>query len=244
MPIPKPAPNEPCPCDSGKSYGDCHALSEHPYPFPNKPGLWFGKPTIRGYYVDEEASPIPQWLLGFAQQWVQQCSSSEATEGHTVHALMMIVTAGEAILNRLLEPLVSESMWPDIEKKGTASKWLRLSKELNLRPALNGGNGPLYDYLRVVELRNVLVHFKHGKNMRRFEQEFETTWTEGDVTVDLSVPKGKPATKAPEMDLRAALTPKLVKEHYEALRKLLLVVLDAHPDDQFHVVASLKEALG
>jgi len=79
---------------------------------------------------------LPPWILGQARAFAVTCCQEGATEGHTSIALLLTATAGEAVVNRLLEPLVRPEDWSFIERGSVDEKWELLSTKLRLVPPL------------------------------------------------------------------------------------------------------------
>ncbi len=192
--------------------------------------------------VDTIEFPLPPWVLGLARTLALQCGLAEATEGHTLIALALTTMAGEAIVNRLLEPLVEPTEWPFIERARVEEKWELLSTKLKLEPALVRGKAPLKDYLETTAIRNALTHFKDGANRVVEEMPLEVIAKEGGY--HLGAPTGPmKTTQQSRRDLRTALQPVLARKYFESLENLLLPVLKNYPDDAFKIAQRLTDEL-
>lgn len=129
--------------------------------------------------IVEEDSKLPLWLLANAKAAAtHNCRLPDAAEWEGFVALTAVCTAAEAIVNRLLEPLVSAAEWDgsgkkSLERKSVIEKWIKLSALLKTTPLFTSGSEPIQSFAKVVDARNALVHFKHGKNVRVFESEMK-----------------------------------------------------------------------
>lgn len=253
MDLPKleklPGKNTKCPCGSGRKFRKCHrpwytGKGSGMFALPGNPGLLFGVPTIRGTVVSQEASSLPLRLLHFARFAVQEASRPDAHEYQGVQALLMVATAGEGIVNRLLEPLMPPADWDKFEWSPAEDKWIKLSALVGITPTFSKGAKPLQAFTNVIRLRNRLAHFKHGKATSVEEVDFATSWKAGNLTADLSQPLGAPRVKPAEVKIDADIAPAKAREHYAALFDLLVPVLQRHPSDQFDVVREIRKTLG
>lgn len=241
-----PGRNAKCPCGSGKRFRKCHRgwyTGRGEFPLPGHPGVKVRIDRVRASMVTKGASALPERLLFYARYAVQEASKPEAHEYQGVVALMLVATAGEAIVNRLLEPLMPGPDWEKFERKQPGEKWQRLSEMIGMSPGLSKGAPPLQPYLELVRLRNDLAHFKHGKSMSTEEVEFPASWAAGMLRADLTRPLGPANVQSAEVDLHPEIEPARAKEHYAKLQALLVPVLDKHPSDEFGIVDRLKEML-
>jgi hypothetical protein len=235
----RPGRNDPCHCGSGLKYKKCHeGMEEGRFPFrlPGSPGVWVNEVKVEASVVEAEASPMPCWLLALARDVATAAQSNY----DALTALLLVTTAGEAVLNRLLEPLVPEAEWEDFERQRVADKWKRLGREVGLTPALDAGQPPLSVFLRTVAVRNALVHFKHGQSLRVKQQPIAASWAKGTATLHLDNADGAPTEKIPTIDWHDTLDPKNAPAGYLALRDLLVPILDRYPFGEFRIADELK----
>lgn len=181
--------------------------------------------------VIEEDSKLPLWLLANAKAVaMHNCRVQGASEWDGFIALTSICTAAEALANRLLEPLVSPQEWNGLGKKSVerwspADKWVKLSALLKTDPTFTHGTEPMQSLKELIDARNDLVHFKHGKNVRRFETEIP-------FRLGTTLPTPEQMVKAPrskvlqEGCVEPTLAPSLAASYYKAFERVLLPVLD------------------
>src|SRR5690606_172665 len=131
-----PHPYGPCPCGSGKKYKFCHHQDRSTsgyWTFSDNEGLILGPARVEAMPALAEDVPIPKWLLQLAQGAAKAAAKPDAGHYHGLQALLMTAMASEALVNRLLEPLVDSKKWSGskgIERKGTPEKWQILGDKL------------------------------------------------------------------------------------------------------------------
>jgi hypothetical protein len=248
---PKPSRNAPCPCGSGKKIKNCCGegarrwkpidLGGFTVPAPPK-----GKVSL----VISRESDLPQRLVAMARRAVAAATVHDTGDYEAVTALLLVHTAAEAVLNRLLEPLVSPDEWagakggPSLERARTEKKWVRLSELLKMKPNLSRNREPLRSFLKTVEARNSLVHFKHGENWETYETP-SVPWRWGETT---QVPAGELARQPPKRmietgQLHGALTREAVGRYFDSFRALLAQVMKHCPAEAAHVASEVTAAL-
>lgn len=244
--------NAPCPCKSGKKIKKCCGEAARRWtPVEISPGFVLaGPPRIEMTAVSSQDSSVPQWMLALARRAAASAEAEGASEGDALMTLLLVTTAGEAILNRILEPLVPADEWErngrskGIEMMATPDKWIELSKRLKLDPPFTRGTPPLQRYLKTVDARHTLVHFKHGRNVRHFESEPKRIPWDGGVHIDLSELSSMETKPVNVPEVEPVLDPKSAKEYFESLRALLGPVIEALPDELAEFGGALTRALG
>jgi len=234
-------PNDRCHCGSGLKYKKCHQSMDEghtPFRLPGHRSAQVNSVSIRAEVVEAVASPIPEWLLAIARSTAENAVSNK----DTMLTIVLVATAAEAAVNRLLEPLIAAEHWDDLEQKRAEDKWKRLYRELGL-PPLAKLDPPLASLLELVNLRNALVHFKHGTNVWSKAQPVVAQWDKGTVSVMPTLPLGKEEERSPKIDFHEVLRPARAPEYYGALKDILTPVLDAHPSDAFQIVSQLRAAM-
>lgn len=192
------------------------------------------RPHARLIALVEEDSKLPLWLLVNAKAAATyNCRRPEAAAWDGFIALTAVCTAAEAIVNRLLEPLVSPVEWAglgkkSLERKPLPEKWVKLSSLLKTTPQFALGAEPIQAFSNVVEARNALVHFKHGQNVRKYEAEMKFRLGGRVPSLD-EVVKQPPTKVLQEGIVEPTLNPSLASGYFEAFERLLLPVLDRCP---------------
>lgn len=181
--------------------------------------------------IVEEDSRVPLWLLANAKAAAtHNCRVQTASEWDGFIALTAVCTAAEALVNRLLEPLVSANDWDgagrkSIERWPLPDKWVKLSTILNTAPVFTLATEPVLSFKKVIEARNNLVHFKHGKNVRRFETE--KPFRLGDPLPSAEdIARHGPRKVLQEGNVEPTLAPSLAASYYEAFERVLLPILE------------------
>lgn len=194
-------------------------------------------------------SIVPWWLVALAQRAHQDLLHPQANNYNDLMALLLTVTAGEAAVNRLLEPLVSREVWFGTGKKRggldfapTGARWVRLSKELALVPPLEEAHEPLASFLKTVDARHALVHFKHSHNIHELVAK--------PVTLSLNAPTLVPVEdffgSSPDSQLGeadAAIAPEVARSYFPSLEKLLGAVLPAYAAKEDGIAMLFRGAL-
>ncbi|MHB8420114.1 MAG: SEC-C metal-binding domain-containing protein [Myxococcales bacterium] len=245
--MPKVGRNDPCWCPSGKKYKRCHEAFDRGLG-PVEVELTGGRkvlmspPKIEVKFRRDELSGVPSWLLRHAIRTARDAAGENTDDYHCIVALLFLSMAAEAVVNRLLEPLMGRR-WDDRFERRTAlvEKWKCLYKELGL-PKLDKAREPLSTFAAMVDVRNELVHFKHGKNVTRIEQTVNFERSYGNLTVNLHKPEG-PAVITQTPQFPEHLRPSDVAHWEGGLRVLLGPVLEKYPEDVFGEVGALRAAL-
>jgi hypothetical protein len=247
-----------CWCKSGKKYKRCHLLLEQGVG-AIEVELSGGKVLlsdiqISASFTTETPSTMPQWLLSIAISRARYALTPDGGDLGCLDAILYVCTAAEALVNRLLEPLVPEGDWlPKKNEKGKLTdrgiegltaekKWKKLYSLLNIKPELSEGTDPFRSFLAVVEIRNQLIHFKHGKNIERTETPLKTTYRYGHVEADGTRPLG-PRLVIQKSEIREFLGPGRARGYMESLKGMLEPVLKVYPEDRFGVVGILRSTL-
>ena len=183
-------------------------------------------------------SPLPCLLVTYAREAHLRLAERPITRREPMLALLLTVTAGEAVVNRLLEPLVSEQDWGKLERRGSAQKWVRLADELGLVGQIAEGNDPLAGFLKVVAARHSIVHFKHGPNLQSLTATPLEVVPGQAITVSMSELKPQVLGMAEDALDRTKAT-----LYYPSLEKLVRRVLDAYEVKQPGIVLMLRNAL-
>ncbi|WP_242355952.1 hypothetical protein [Anaeromyxobacter sp. SG64] len=179
----------------------------------------------------EEDSRLPLWLLANAKAAAtHNCVLPDAAEWEGFVALTAVCTAAEAIVNRLLEPLVTTAEWDgsgkkSLERKSVVEKWIKLSTLLRTTPPFNAGSEPIQSFAKVVEARNSLVHFKHGKNVRVFESEMKFRLGHR-IPSPEEVAKRPPRKILQEGVVEPTLAPTNGPTYFAAFERVLLPILE------------------
>ena len=250
MSAPKPSRNARRPCGSGKKIKHCHGEGARRFkPVPLGPGVTLSAPPSIALVLERD-SDLPERLVAMARKATATATTADAGDYEAITAILLINTAAEAVLNRLLESLVTPKEWGGVqgrnglERAGTEKKWVKLSELLKMKPNLSRDKEPLRAFLKTAEVRHALVHFKHGKNIEVVQTpSVPMNW--GGHTV---VPAGDLARQAPARvleagQLRGALTREAVAGYFDSLKALLTEVTKHCPADEAHVALAVAAAL-
>lgn len=237
--------NELCHCGSGKKYKKCH-LNQDGIPALVQETGDGGSFTINVagttlHLVEEVESQIPEWLYLHAATFAKQAAGS----GHaaTMMTVFLTAAASEALVNRLLGPLVPKDEWRRVEFAKPAEKWSALARKIGLEQKLAAGERPLQDLAKVHALRNELMHFKHERHSGTTRREVPKEIQGGRLVFDFENP-GQPSTESGNgPDLAAALAPKQAQLYFGYLKESLEIVLGAYKEDRFHVVQRLRAVM-
>jgi hypothetical protein len=243
--------NAPCPCKSGKKIKKCCGEPARRWRPVDLGGgvVLSAPPKIKARAVTTEEHSLPHWLLALARNAADDAGKPSAGNYHALMALLLVTTAGEAIVNRLLEPLVAEEEWigskekKGLEWKSSPVKWAELSKRLGVDPPLRLGEKPLQGYARAVEARNALVHFRHSKNLTVSESD-PVEWVVGEqpeIGLDELATRPKHAVATPQ--LGDDLEPAVAAKHFDSLRQMVEAVMERLPDELAHVREQYATAL-
>jgi len=248
--------NAKCPCRSGKKVKYCcgdKARTWKPIDF----GLFQLAAPMRVTPVAQtiEESPIAHWLIECARRMTLRAMQPDATQGDVLVSLLLTVTAAEAAVNRLLEPLVSRDEWEgtsglkSVERLRTPEKWEKLSDLLHMHPALRKGQAPLQTFTGTLEARHALVHFKHGMN-RKVSEARGPEQILYDVPANIVVDSdlmSRPRTQVSKSPAEEALQPSKAEGYYLSFAALLLPTLNAYPTvdpSLAYAVREMRSALG
>jgi hypothetical protein len=235
-----------CPCNSGKLHGQCCALVPATRYYLLK--LTNGSAYVQVHGVKatlarKTAPPIAEWMIRAAAISVEKALQPEASEYETLVALLTVATALEAVVNRLLEPLLTTSEWPKAERKSAADKWSRLYSRVGVKPGLAPDRDPLRGFVGLVELRNTLVHFKHGKHVHGADIPVPASWSLGASGGELTVDMSKELPPLPTSPVYEQLNPSQARSFGAVMLAMLEPVLPLYPDDEFKIVAKLAAEL-
>lgn len=241
--------NAPCHCGSGAKYKNCHLGEDRDnitVAFDN--GLVATLESVETTWISTQTSRIPEWLLLLARDAVRRTGEPGATERTSLEAVLLVVTAGEAVLNWLLEPLVShDEFYGAGGKKGmesltTKKKWVRLSELLKMKPTLRHDAPPLQSFLDTVSVRNDVMHFKHGKNVRTSRRAaVPGVKQRGRLFIPVSAVMAAPLQEAPKENVEDKLRPERAGAYLATLVDLLQAVLPAYPYQE--VADAIQKAL-
>jgi hypothetical protein len=246
MTIRKLGRNEKCHCGSGRKYKNCH-LDQDGIPAIVQEMENGGTVTINVagttlHVVEETETQIPLWLYLHAANFAKQAAERP---GHaaTMMTLFLTAAASEALVNRLLGPLVPEIEWSRMEKGRPGEKWSALAAKLGVSNALAVGKRPLQGLAWVHTLRNELMHFKHERHNVSVRRELPKEIKAGKLVFDLDNP-GTAMTESGEgPDLEAALDPNQAQVYFGYLNETLHLALDAYQEDRFHIVERLRAVI-
>lgn len=183
-----------------------------------------------------EDQRLQGWLTERAAAGFRATQMPGADHYQTLLTVLLSALAAEALVNRLLEPLLSADEWSKMERDlGTPEKWMRLYDRLRLTPKA----GSMQKLRALFKLRNDLVHLKHSTTLIRKETPVPLKWA--------LRPKGEPP-KAPaevtaDPKLRERLEPRCAADYYGCVRDLLVGVLESYPRDPFKVDEHLRQLL-
>jgi hypothetical protein len=194
-------------------------------------------------------SIVPWWLVALAERAHRNVLDARATNHDGLMVLLLTVTAGEAAVNRLLEPLVSGKEWFGTGKKRggldfapTAAKWTRLCRELGIAPPLDEVTEPLASFLKTIGARHALVHYKHSRNTNELVagpvKTSVASNSDGSIAYVFGAGEG---TKLGEAD--AAISPDAARNYFPTLEKVLRAVLPAYKAKDDSIVLLFNGAL-
>lgn len=194
-------------------------------------------------------SQVPHWLIALAERTHRDVLRPEANYLNGLMALLLTVTAAEAAINCMLEPLMSKEEWLGTGKKRngfdfapTAAKWERLSRELGLAQPLAEDVEPLAPFLKTITARHALVHYKHSRNINEHvlgpaKFSFGTSTM---IPIGAFIEAGQ-GTQLGEAE--AAMAPEAARAYYPSFEKLLRAVLPAYAAKDDSLVLLFKGAL-
>lgn len=168
------------------------------------------------------SSMLPMLMVNYARNAHLTVVQGATTRLEPLQALLFTSTAGEAVVNFMLEPMMAPNEWQAIERHGQERKWTRLSRELGLGPALERAREPLAGFLRTLEARHHIVHFQHGKNVQRVESP-PIPLTSGQAFLPMSAMRAVSPAAAED-----ALRPENAVTYFPSLDRLLRYVLPAY----------------
>jgi hypothetical protein len=239
------AESAPCPCDSGRSHGECCGRNEstgwYLFTFPDGRFLHMRKPQIQTSLIRTVAPPYVEFLIKVAGLSLQAAQRPDAGEYGGLIALLTTATALEALVNRLLETVLPPEKWKKIEKKAShEAKWLKLYGALKIKPELSPDRSPLRDFRELIAARNRLIHYKHGEHVETFQMPAPSSWKLGPEggELDVKLPKQLPAL--PDSILRSLMAPSKAPDYAAILVAMTRPILAAHPSDAFGVAQNLS----
>lgn len=241
--------NAKCHCGSGRKYKRCHLAEDRDnitVAFDN--GLVATLASVEASWISTRTSRTPEWLLWLARDAVRRTGEPGASPRDGLEAVLLVVTAGEAILNWLLEPLVSRDEFYGVggrnglENLNTRKKWVRLSELLKMKPTLRPDAPPLQPFLDTVDVRNDVMHFKHGKNIRTSRgAAVPGIKQRGRLVIPMAEVIAAPLQEAPGENVEDKLRPERAEAYLATLVALLKAVLPAYPDKD--IVSAVQKAL-
>jgi hypothetical protein len=249
--------NAPCPCGSGNKIKRCcgeRARTWKPIDFGSF--QLAGPVRVQAIAQTTEESPVAHWLIDCARQATLKAKQSNAVHADVLVALLLTVTAAEAVVNRLLEALVSPAEWEGngsrakpVERLPLTEKWEKLSKTLALDPPFRRGEGVLQAFQQTLQARHDLIHFKHGKNAKVFEargaqQVVYDVPMNIDIDPDLLV---APKEQVARSSVEDSLQPSRAEGYYLSFAEMLVPVLNACPTNDpslAYAVDKMRNALG
>jgi hypothetical protein len=191
--------------------------------------------------------PLPVELLRLARWATGQALRPGADFRPTIMCVMFVVGAAEGIVNTFLEPLVPPDEWQDPSRRDAGlnwaspyKKWVKLSEKLKMRPQLDVEKEPLQALLRVVDLRNELLHFNLGRNMSQTGIPAPVHYDRGHVSVG---PPDAASIDALRSDLSDRLTADKALGYFHALAGILRAVLPLYPPDPFGFTANISQLI-
>jgi hypothetical protein len=240
--------NQPCSCGSGKKYKKCcgatSSLAANQIALPG--GHTMTVNQVNAWLDVRSPLRVPEMLLQLAQWATGQAARPKAPQSATMMVIIMVATTGEAIVNALLEPLVPEEEWEGraknkgLERQSPAVKWARLSTELGLSPTLDRTISPLKEFLEIVNIRHELIHFKHGKNVRRGAIPLPTAQEGLRATISAPAPWQEPNVYR-DTRLLEKLGPENAAGYYAALENLVRPLLDHVKGDPYDTASNLRD---
>lgn len=233
-----------CPCGSSKIHGQCCALLPEKryllFTFSDGRSAFVQLSSVKAMVTRKAARPMAEWMLRAAALSVQAALQPSASEYETLSALLIVTTSLEAAVNRLLEPLMKPADWIDFERKSSTQKWSRLYQRVGVKPGLSPDKEPLAALIEIVELRNALVHFKHGKHVRSEEMSVPASWALGNEGGELTLNLPGSLPPMPESPVYGQLAPQRARHFGSSLLAMLDPVLARHQSDEFNVVQNMR----
>lgn len=237
---------DPCHCGSGKRYKNCHGKTEKIAPVVMNGDDGFSAMLhldgMKGSLVEEEQSRIPEWLFLHAANYAED-SREGGGNAATLMTVLLTGTASEALVNRLLGPLVPQEEWDSMERKGAITKWKALGKQLGLERELSPDRRPLQDLAAVHDLRNEMAHFKHERHSTSVTRPLLKTVTANRVVFDGATAGPPIETRGTGPNLYKALAQERGPEYFDALLRTLELALGSYQEDRFHIVERLREVI-
>lgn len=235
---------EPCHCGSGKRYKNCHGKAEQISPLVIKGDHGFSATlhldAMKVSLVEELDSQIPEWLLLHAANYAKD-SRSGGGNAATLMTVLLTGMSSEALVNRLLGPLVQPNEWATMERKGVIKKWEDLANRLGVKSQLAADRRPLQDLAAVHALRNEMAHFKHERHSSSASRPLTRTVIGGRMLFSNPGPPTRVRGSGPDLD--RALAQGRGPEYFDALLRTLELTLGHYPEDRFGIVARLSKVL-
>jgi hypothetical protein len=227
-----------CHCGSGKKYKRCHLATDRQnltMAFDN--GIVATVESVSASLVTTRSSRVPEWLLWLARDAVHKAQEPGASEQRGLTAVLLIAAAGEAVLNWLLESLVStEEFFGTGEKNSLqfasmTKKWIRLSQLLHIKPHFHADAPPLKPLLDTIDVRNDVMHFKHGRNVRHTRgAEIEGLKRDGKIVIPVHEVMASPQQTVSGEIVEDKIDPSRAAGYLTTLTNVLQVVLPVYPN--------------
>jgi hypothetical protein len=239
-------PRDPCHCGSGKRYKYCHRKADRIAPVLIQSDDGFTATlhvsNVSASRVEETDSQVPEWLFRHAAQFAEEASSAD-THAATMMTLLLTAAASEALVNRLLGPLIPAQEWKAIELRAPLDKWEELAKRVGVSHKITRGKRPLQDLGTVHRLRNELSHFKHERHAVTVTRPIATSIERGRIVLDAGTAGPPDEKRGAGPDLADALAGTRARSYFGSLVETLEVLLGAYPEDRFSIVQRLREQM-
>lgn len=237
----------PCHCGSGRRYKNCHGKKERIAPLVVDGEGGFSAmlhlDSLKVDHVEEVDSMIPEWLLLHAANFAEDAT---AGGGHaaTMMTVLLTAAASEAIVNRLLGPLVPAQEWAKKElKTSPIEKWKELGAMIGLKNEISPGRAPLQHLAAVQDLRNEFSHFKHGRHASTVTRSLRTTFENGRIIVDVDNPGPPSENRGAGPKLEDAMSTSRARSYFDALLATLELALGSYVEDRFQIVERLRTVI-
>jgi len=241
--------NARCHCGSGRKYKSCHWSSDRQnitVAFDN--GLVATIESVTAALVTMRSSRVPEWLLRIARDAVHKASEPGASDQRGLMAVLLVAAAGEAVLNWLLEALVSSEKFlakeggNSLERASMAKKWIKLSELLDIKPNFKADAPPLKNLLETIEVRNSVMHFKYGQNVRRTKgMEIKGVKKNGSISIPMRPLLESPQQLVSGEIVEDRIAPSRAAAYFATLTNVLQVVLPVYPDKK--IAKDIQDAL-
>lgn len=236
-------PRDPCHCGSGKRYKYCHQKADGVAPLVVVGDDGFSATvhvgSVNASHVEETASQVPEWLFQHAAQFADN-ATHDGGHAATLMTLLLTAAASEALVNRLLGPLIPEKEWKAIELGPALDKWEELARRVGVADHLSRGKQPLQGLATVHRLRNELSHFKHERHTVTVTRPIATSIERGRIVLDLGAAGPPEEKRGTGPDLEDVLAGLRAPAYFDSLVQTLNVVLGSYREDRFSIVKRLQ----